>query len=119
MAQKGSVNTNVDFEAINAVILAAGKYQSRAEDITNEIRKICEQMKNDETLVGNNGDIIRECFASIGKGAQDVQESLHKLVNITDKALGRALKAAQTQHTAEAEEAATAAAKNTGVYGKE
>lgn len=119
MAQKGAVNTNIDFDAINAVILAAGKYKNVAESVTTEIRKIADQMRDEESLIGGNGEVIRDCFVEIGQGAYEVEMSLQQLIKLVDIALGKAMRSTESNVTNNAADEAANAAKNAGVYKKE
>lgn len=91
MGAKGPVNTKIDTNALNEVIVFANQYRQEVTDRVDTIRKLCRQMEDNETLKGGDGEVIRENFMVIAQGCNNLDSSMEKIVKVLNDRLGKAI----------------------------
>lgn len=119
MGAKGTVNTTVDPNALASIIVFAGRYRDEVSAATNEIRSICRQMAEEKSLVGGDGDTIREAFKKIAEGCKNVDSSLQSIIETLNKKLTTAIAMTKGQTIGTAEEDIDKATGKAGVLKKQ
>lgn len=119
MAAKGTVNTTVDPNALASIIVFAGRYRDEVTNATNEIRSICRNMQEEKSLVGGDGDAIRESFKQIAEGCKNVDSSLQNILNTLNTKLTTAIAMTKGSTLGTSQEDIDKATKKAGVLKKE
>ena len=81
MGQKGP-KMNISIPALESTIVAGNKFKQECEARAQSIRQTCMAMESDESLVGGEGDTIRELFRSIAAGINSIESSMMYAVTL-------------------------------------
>lgn len=119
MSAKGPIDARIDVGALNEVIVYANQYRQEVSSKADAIRTVCRKMEDEESLKGGDGDRIRECFATIAKGCNQLDKSTEKIVSVLNDKLSTAIKMRHGQTTNAATDSTTAATKKVGFMNKE
>lgn len=115
MGAKGPVDTKIDTNALNEVIVFANQYRQDVTDRADTIRKLCRQMEENETLKGGDGEVIRENFMKIAQGCNNLDSSTEKISKVLNDRLGKAIEMYHGKAVGSTAEDAQKAAKKVGV----
>lgn len=115
MGTKGNLDTKIDTVALNEVIVFANQYRQEVTDASNEIRSICQNMENEESLQGGDGDVIRENFKAIAQGCNNLDRSTEKIVKVLNDKLSVAINMRHGSTIGDSSDKVTAATKQVGV----
>lgn len=115
MAAKGPVDTKIDTNALNELIVFANTYRQDVTERVDSIRKLCRQMEENESLKGGDGDIIRENFVKIAEGCNNLDKSTETIIKVLNDRLGKAIEMYHGNTLGDSEEKAAKASKNVGV----
>ena len=91
MAGKGPLDAKIDTGALNEVIVFANQYRQDVSDKADQIRHICASMEEGESLKGGDGDVIRENFAKIAIGCNNLDKSTQYIAKVLNERLGNAI----------------------------
>lgn len=116
MGNKGPVDTKIDVGALNEVIVFANQYRHEVSAKADEIRTVCRKMEEEESLKGGDGDHIRECFATIAQGCNQLDRSTEKIVSVLNEKLSVAIQMRHGQTSNAVSDSTAAAARNVGAY---
>lgn len=119
MAVKGQIDASIDVGALNEVIVFANSYRQDVITAADTIRKLCQNMLEEESLKGGRGEVIREQFAAIATGCQKLEKSTEHIVRVLNDKLKPAIEALKAGSAANSGESMSNATKKTGVYNKE
>lgn len=119
MGAKGPLNANIDVGALNEIIVYANSYRQDVTAAAEQIRHLCENMEQEESLKGGRGDVIRENFAKIAQGCVKLEKSTEHIVRVLNDKLKPAIDALKKGSAEAAAEKMDAATKKSGVYNKE
>ena len=118
---KGTVDTVINIQALERVVVQGKIYQRNTNAAASEISKICADMMDESHgyLSGGDGDTIRENFEYLSKACTALRASTNTIVSEVDAHIAPAL-AMQNGKTMVNADSAAKAAKKTGVLkGKE
>lgn len=119
MGDFSNLNTKIDIQALNEVIVFANQYRQQVEEQTTIIRTVCLQMEQEESLVGGDGDVIREAFKSIAEGTAKLEASVNYITKQLNTKLGSAIQMRKGTTVGDAQDAMKKANQNMGVLAKE
>lgn len=119
MGAKGAVDTTIDVNELSGLIVFANRYSEEVSSASDEIRSICRSMEDEESLKGGDGDEIREQFAAIAQGCQNIDKSVKYIVSTLNEKLQKALQMNKGKTSAESGDAIQAAVNKAGVLKKE
>ena len=119
MSTKGPIDARIDVGALNEVIVYANQYRPEVSAKADAIRTVCRKMEDEESLKGGDGDHIRECFATIAKGCNQLDKSTEKIVAVLNDKLATAIGMRHGATSNAASEAVTSANKKVGFMNKE
>lgn len=117
MGQKGP-KMNISIPALESTIVAGNKFKQECEARAQSIRQTCMAMESDESLVGGEGDTIRELFRSIAAGINSIESSMMYAVTNLDKSLESAIKLQKGRMAGDTADRAAATTKKAGVFKK-
>lgn len=117
MGQKGP-KMQIDIPSLEAVIVGAGRLRNECQQRANTIRQICNSMETDETLVGGEGDTIRECFQDIAAGVTNIENSIDYAIRNLNTALEKAIKLQKSRMSGSLAEDTKSATNKAGVFKK-
>jgi len=115
MANKGLLDTKIDVQALNEIIIFANRYRSEVTDNVERIRTLCKRMEEEESLKGGDGDQIRANFEKIASGCNQLDKSTEFIVKQLNEKLGVAIKMRHGATTSASTETVAQAANKTGV----
>lgn len=118
MANPGVV-TSIDVDALTAIIVFANGYRNLVESNAAKIKALCRSMKEDESLSGGDGDIIRDNFAKLSDGCTGLEKSMAAISKVLNEKLEAAIQMRHGATLGDSTEQATKAARNVGVLKKE
>lgn len=119
MGFKGQLDANIDVGALNEVIVFANAYRQDVLGNAEEIRKLCDNMLEEESLKGGRGEVLREQFANIATGCQKIEKSTEHIVRVLNDKLKPAIEALKAGSASNAADTMASATKKSGVYNKE
>ena len=119
MSTKGKLDTIVDAPALQEIIVSANRLRQECTKSADNIRKVCLNMEEEESLKGGDGDIIREAFASISSGVTNLEKSLSFVTQTLNNNLEKILKMVAGKSTGAMQEETQAATKKMGIFKKE
>ncbi len=115
MAGKGPVDVVFDLPAVNEIIVFANKYKDDVQTSADEIRTICKQMSENESLSGGDGEEIKANFQQIANGCNHLEKSVETIVKVLNDRLESMIKMGKGTTTANSSDAAKKASSNLGV----
>lgn len=115
MAGKGPVDVVLDVPAINEIIVFANQYKSDVIEKADRIRTLCNQMSENESLSGGDGEEIKANFLIIANGCNQLDTSVQHIVSVLNSKLEKMIKMNKGATTADSAEAAKKAANQMGV----
>lgn len=116
MAGKGPLDTKIDTGALNEVIVFANQYRIEVSQRAQDIRRICAQMEDEESLKGGDGDVIRENFAKIAAGCNNLDKSTQFIAKQLNERLGHAIEMRHGKSIGSSTESIDKAAQKTGIF---
>lgn len=116
--QKGPMDVKLDGSAVSEIIVYANGFKRDVDERAQQIREICSKMTENETLQGGDGEEIKAAFKAIAAGCQNIETSTATIVAGLNTKLEKIIEMTKGKSTAEALEAAQAAAKNMGAVKK-
>lgn len=91
MGNFASNDTITDTSALNELIVFANIYNTEVGQNAKKIKDICNKMEADKTLVGGDGDAIRECFHQVGLTADKCADTAHTVATRLNESLDKAI----------------------------
>lgn len=119
MATKGPMNTKIDKNAVNELIVYANQYKQSVSESVEVIRTYCRQMEEEESLKGGDGESIRASFKTIADACNRLETSISYIVTKLNEKLEYMIKLNKGSAAANASESAQKAQRNMGVFKKE
>lgn len=119
MAGKGPLDTKIDTGALNEVIVFANQYRIDVSQKAQDIRRICASMEEEESLKGGDGDVIRENFAKIAVGCNNLDKSTQYIAKQLNERLGHAIEMRHGKSVAGSTDSINQATQKQGVFAKE
>lgn len=118
MAGKG--NFKFDVKSLSEIIVQANMYKQTVVDSSTQIRALCKQMEEEESLAGGDGEEFREAFVKLGTGMVRLEESISNVVSVLDEKLSLIMEKMTSGHaTGSTTEDVAAASKKAGFMKKE
>ena len=111
-------SVNISIDAMNELIVATNMYRQEVDKAADEIRLICQQMEDDESLKGGDGDLIRENFKAISVSCRGLHDSTKYIAGVLNGKLSHAIKMMEGRTAAASTEAIQQANAKTGVFKK-
>ena len=115
MANK-SLDTKIDIGAMNEIIVHGQQYKNEMSAAAGEIRSICQQMSEDESLAGGDGEQIKANFATIAEGCTNLEKSLEYIMKILNEKLAPAIEMRRGATLGDSTEVAKSATDKVGVF---
>lgn len=119
MSNMGPLDVVLDKSAINEIIVFANGYRQGILQSVDTITSLCQQMNEDESLNGGDGEDIKASFRTIAAGCNKLEKSVQRIVDNLNVSLQGILDMDKGKTTATSTESAKAAANNMGVLKKE
>lgn len=119
MANKGPLDAKIDVGALNEIIVYANQYRQEVTEKTDAIRNLCNQMAENESLSGGDGDVIRDNFAKIATGCSSLDRSTEFIVKTLNDKLGVAIQMRHSSSIGSSTESMDKAASTVGVLKKD
>lgn len=116
MAGKGPLDTKIDTAALAEVIVFGNQYRQDVSQRSADIRRICKQMEDEESLKGGDGDVIRENFAMIAVGCKQLDDSTQFITKVLNEKLGVAIHMRHGQTVGSSGDNMQKAVKQAGVF---
>lgn len=112
MGIKGSELRVFDPATTNEVIIRTNRYKQLVEDKTAKILQYCNQMNNEDILVGGAGGELVQSLQSMTEGCDELRRHVHVLVTMLNTRLGMHMEHNAAAVTASAREAVDSANKS-------
>lgn len=116
MAGKGPLDARIDTGALNETIVFANQYRHDVSDAADQIRRICAMMEEEESLKGGDGDVIRENFAKLAVGCNNLDKSTQYITKVLNDKLASAIQMRHGQTVGSSTETMDKAAQNAGMF---
>lgn len=119
MGTKGPLDVVTDGPAINEIIVFANQYRQEVTEQAERICQLCQQMTDNESLNGGDGEEIKANFKTIASGCKQLEASAKNIVDNLNKNLESIIKMSKGTTTAASTDAAKKAAAGMGVLKKQ
>lgn len=119
MSATGNLTSNIklNVDTLNSLIVLTNKYRQDVDKAADEIRLICQQMEDNESLKGGDGDLIRENFKNLSIACKGLYVSTAYIGKALNGRLADTIEKAAKGKNSGGDAASKAAAK-VGVYKK-
>lgn len=115
--QKGQIKVNND--SVSAIVVASRAYKGDVDTGILEIKRLCQQLLDNESLKGGDGELIREAARTLADRTQNLAKSADEIWKKLDKLVVLIAEAQGGRTAGNLHETVNKAGKNIGIYKKD